>query len=106
MWQYFFCVCLLVALCDRIGSTTEMTAQDFVDNIVDSKLTSSMVQSATTDQNGEAIDNPYNLQGVISQDDMAEIENALNNSYAQEDATEDEKKTLEALASIFGVKLN
>ena len=91
---------------DGIGSTTEMTAQDFVDNIVDSKLTSSMVQSATTDQNGEAIDNPYNLQGVISQDDMAEIENALNNSYAQEDATEDEKKTLEALASIFGVKLN
>ena len=91
---------------DGVGSTTEMTAQDFVDNIVDSKLTSSMVQSATTDENGEAIENPYNLQGVISEDDMAEIENALNNSYAQEDTTEDEKKTLEALASIFGVKLN
>ncbi|MBQ4108717.1 MAG: CvpA family protein [Clostridia bacterium] len=91
---------------DGIGSTTEMTAQDFVDNIVDSKLTSSMIQSATTDQSGEAIENPYNLQGVISEDDMTEIENALNNSYKQENVTEDERKTLEALASIFGVKLN
>ena len=85
---------------------SKVIEQDFVDNIVDSKLTSSMIQSATTDQSGEAIENPYNLQGVISEDDMTEIENALNNSYAQEDATEDEKKTLEALASIFGVKLN
>ncbi len=91
---------------DGIGSTTEMTAQDFVDHIVDSKLTSSMVQSATKDENGEEIEDPYKLQGGISQDDMVEIKNALNNSYAKEDATEEEKKTLEALASIFGVTLN
>lgn len=90
---------------DGNGSTTEMTAQDFVDQIVDSKLTSSMIQSATTDENGEVKDNPYNLQGEISQDDMAQIENALNNSYTDDGTTEDQKKTLEALASIFGVTL-
>lgn len=90
---------------DGAGSTTEMTAQDFVDNIVDSKLTSSMVQSATKDENGEAIEDPYKLQGGISQSDMTEITNALNDKYAQDDVTEDERKTLEALASIFGVQL-
>lgn len=90
---------------DGNGSTTEMTAQDFVDHIVDSKLTSSMIQSATTDENGEVKDNPYNLQGEISQDDMAQIENALNNSYTDDGTTEDQRKTLEALASIFGVTL-
>ena len=90
---------------DGAGSTTEMTAQDFVDNIVDSKLTSSMVQSATKDENGEEIEDPYKLQGGISQSDMTEITNALNDKYAQDDVTEDERKTLEALASIFGVQL-
>ena len=91
---------------DGIGSTTEMTAQNFVDQIVDSKLTSSMVQSAVKDKNGDAIDNPYNLQGEISQDDITQIENALNNSYTKDDVTEDQKKTIEALASIFGITLN
>ena len=91
---------------DGAGSTTDMTAESFVDTIVDSKLTSSMVQSATKDENGENVDNPYNLQGEISQGDMEEITNALNNKYAQDDVTEEQKQTLEALASIFGVKLN
>ena len=91
---------------DGAGSTTDMTAESFVDTIVDSKLTSSMVQSATKNENGENVDNPYNLQGEISQGDVEEITNALNNKYAQDDVTEEQKQTLEALASIFGVKLN
>lgn len=91
---------------DGDGSTTEMTAQDFVSQIVDSKLTSSMIQSAVTDENGDAVENPYKIQGEISNDDIEQLKNALNNSYTQNGTTDEQKETLEALASIFGVTLN
>lgn len=91
---------------DGVGSTTEMTAQNFVESIIDSKLTSSMIQNAISGQDGQEIIDPYRLHGEISGEDMEQIKNALNNSYANEDATEEDKQTLEALASIFGVTLN
>jgi hypothetical protein len=82
-----------------------MTAQDFVDSVMDSKLTSSMIQNADKDQNGEVVEDPYNIQKELSASDKEEISNAINNSYSKEGLTDEEKATLEALANIFGVKI-
>ncbi len=86
-------------------STTGMNADEFVNKITDSKLTSSMIQSAVTNENGEAVEDPYNIQGQISESDKNEISQAINNNYNAEDATDEEKATLEALAGIFGVTI-
>ena len=84
-------------------STTDMTAQEFVDGVLDSKLSSSMVNNAVVDENGETIEDPYKIQGSLSDSDMDEITNAINNTYAKEDLTEEEKQALDSLATIFGV---
>lgn len=90
---------------DNDSSTTGMNANEFVDKVTDSKLTSSMIQSAVTDENGESKEDPYNIQGQISESDKNEISQAINEKYNQEDATEEDKATLEALANIFGVTI-
>ena len=86
------------------SSATDMTANEFVDKVTNSKLTSSMVQNAVVDENGEVKQDPYNIQGQISEDDKNEITSAINEKY--ENASEEEKKTLDALASIFGVTID
>ena len=88
---------------DNETSTTDMTAQDFVDSVLDSKLTSSMVQNASKDENGETVNDPYKIQKELSDTDKVEISQAINNTYTNEDLTDEERATLESLANIFGV---
>jgi hypothetical protein len=86
-------------------STTDMTAQDFVDSVLDSKLTSSMVQNASKGENGETVNDPYKIQRELSDADKLEISQAINNKYASEDVTDEERATLESLANIFGITI-
>ena len=90
---------------DNETSTSNMTAEEFVNTVTESKLTSSMIQNAVIDENGEAKDDPYKIQSQISAADKQEITQAINNSYANEDTTDEQKATLDALASIFGVTI-
>ena len=87
------------------SSSTNMTAKDFVDSVTDSKLTSSIVQNAVKGENGETVEDPYNIQKELSDNDKEEISQAIKENYAKEDLTEEERKTLEALANIFGVTI-
>lgn len=87
------------------SSTTDMSAQDFVDSVLDSKLTSSMVQNASKGENGEIVNDPYKIQRELSDADKVEISQAINNTYASQDITEEERATLESLANIFGVTI-
>ncbi|MBQ8545606.1 MAG: CvpA family protein [Clostridia bacterium] len=85
------------------ASTTDMTAQEFVDRVLDSKLSSSMVNNAVVDENGEVKEDPYKIQNSLSDSDKDEITQAINNTYAKEDLTEEQKQALDSLATIFGV---
>ena len=87
------------------SSTTDMSAQDFVDSVLDSKLTSSMVQNASKGENGEIVNDPYKIQRELSDADKVEISQAINNTYASQDITEEERATLESLANIFGITI-
>ncbi len=86
------------------SSTTDMTAQEFVDQVIASKLSSSMVNNAVIDENGETKDDPYGIQDELSDSDTEEIRNALENSYSKEGLTDEERKALDSLSAIFGIE--
>lgn len=86
------------------ASTTDMTAQDFVDQVIASKLSSSMVNNAVIDENGEKKDDPYGIQGSLSNSDSEEIRKALENTYSKEGLTDEERQALDSLSAIFGVE--
>lgn len=85
------------------ASTSDMTARDFVDQVLDSKLSSEMVVSATKDKDGNTLEDPYNINNSLSDSDRVEIEKALNESYASSELTEEEAKVLDSLSIIFCV---
>lgn len=87
-------------------SATGMSAQEFVDSIIDSKLTSAMIQGASDGEDGETVKDPYKIQKELSDADKEAISEAINNDYASEDATDEQRKTLESLANIFGITIN
>ena len=86
-------------------SATDMSAQDFVDSILDSKLSSAMINSAVADVEGELKEDPYKIQDALSENDKVEIQEALNATNSAE-LTEEEKQTLNSLAIIFGVTID
>ncbi|MBQ7906582.1 MAG: CvpA family protein [Clostridia bacterium] len=85
---------------------TSMTAEDFVDSVMDSSIVSGMVEDAAVDENGETAQDPYKLQSKMSATDKVNLANAIEEKYNSEDITEEQKATLEALASVFGVSIN
>ncbi len=88
---------------DNDTSTTDMTAKEFVDGVLDSKLSSSMVNSAVVDENGEKIEDPYQIHDSLTASDKEEMTNAITESYAKEDLTDEERQALDSLSEIFGV---
>lgn len=75
-----------------------LTAEDFVNDIMNSKLASSMVKSATKD---ESVTDPYQIQDKLSDSDKKAMSEALG-SYQGENT---DKDTLNAIANIFGVTI-
>ena len=86
------------------SSTTDMTAQEFVDQVIASKLSSSMVNNAVVDKNGEIKEDPYGIQDALSDSDTEEIRNALESTYSKDGLTDEERKTLDSLSAIFGIE--
>ena len=83
---------------------SNMTATELVDRVADSSLVSSMVQKAVDDETGNTED-PYHIQENMSEKDINAITNAISDKYNNENATEKEKQTMEALATLFGVSI-
>lgn len=86
-------------------SKTGKTADEFVDEILDSKLASMMVEKATTNENGEIIDDPYNIHSTMSAEDDENLKNAILDKYDAQGTSDSQKQTLEAIAHIFGIIL-
>jgi hypothetical protein len=61
----------------------------------------------TKDENGEGIDDPYNVREHLSENDITELENALGKEYANVEEDDNSKKEkLDAIAHIFGVDIS
>lgn len=92
---------------DDKETTSQMTASEFVSTTLESNLVSSMIVTATKDENGNEVDDPYNVREHLSQNDLSELENALGKEYAEaEEGDEDKKEKLDAIAHIFGVDVS
>lgn len=89
---------------DTTESTSNMSASEFVSTTLESELVSSMVIEATKDSEGNEVDDPYNVKEHLSENDIAELENALAEEYSKT-AEDDEvtKEKLDAIAHIFGI---
>lgn len=83
-------------------SRTAMSAQDFVDTVTNSQVASEMLQHATEDEENE---DPFHVQESLTERDVTQITNAINNTYNNAETTEEQKQTLEALAKAFGVTI-
>ena len=76
-----------------------MTANDFIDTVLDSKVASEMVKASVENQ----ADDPYKIQGSLTSQDSLAIQEILNEKAASEDISEEDKETISALAAIFGI---
>ena len=91
---------------DTTPSTSNMSASDFVSTALESELVSSMVIEATKNSDGNEVDDPYNVKKHLSDNDIAELESALGEEYANAEDDEDTKEKLDAIAHIFGVDIS
>lgn len=88
-------------------STSSMTASEFVSTTLESKLVSSMVVIATKDENGNEVDDPYNIKEHLSENDVKELETVLGEEYSNMDENDESKKEkLDAIAHIFGIDVS
>lgn len=89
---------------DTTEATSNMSASEFVSTTLESELVASMVIEATKDEDGNEVDDPYNVKEHLSENDIAELEAVLGEEYAKTEADDEAKKEkLDAIAHIFGV---
>lgn len=94
---------------DGTESMTGMTSTEIVETVVGSNIVSSAIKSATVDENGNAIEDPYKISNKLSENDKTSAKQAIESYYsenAKSDADNTElEKTLSSLASVFGVEI-
>ncbi len=92
---------------DDKEATSNITASEFVSTTLESELVSSMVIGATKDEEGNVVEDPYNVKEHLSESDISEIEKALIDEYSKTEETDETKKEkLDAIAHIFGVDVS
>lgn len=88
-------------------SKTGLSADAFVDTIVNSQVVSSAVVGATKNENGEKVEDPYGLSDSLTEDDKLASEEAIKSYYENNKtgSAEDEalKEKLDAVAGILGM---
>lgn len=93
---------------DAGDGVSNITAEEFVDTAIKSDLVSSMIESAITSDEGEIVDDPYNIHDKLSSSDLDSIENALVCEYNKEGIKDDPEavKKLENIAHIVGIDVS
>ena len=81
-------------------SKTGETAEQLVDNMLESTIATEMIQSATKTEKSD----PYNVQGNLTDADIASLQEALDNRYSAAE-TEEDKQAVNNIANIFGITL-
>ena len=90
---------------DAQDGVSNITADEFVETTIKSDLVSSMIEEVITNDEGEIVDDPYNIHNKLSESDLSAIENALVNEYNKEGVKDDPETVakLENLAHIVGI---
>lgn len=92
---------------DGKDSTSNMTANEFVSTALGSHLVSSMIITATKDEEGNEVDDPYNVKDCLSEKDISKLKNALYEEYQNTDEQDEARKEkIDAIAHIFGIDIS
>lgn len=87
-------------------SKTGMTADELVSSIMDSEIITTAVQSATKDEEGNNVEDPYGISSSLGEEDKQAASDAIKNYYTEnktEENDEEMKDTLFSIAAILGV---
>ena len=86
-------------------SISNVTASEVVESAINSEVVSNMIKEAVHDEEGNVIDDPYNVQNSLSESDKTAIENALTEQYNKEGVKDNPEmiENLENIAHIFGI---
>ena len=91
-------------------SKSDLTAEQFVETIVESEIVASAIINSSKDEEGELIDDPYKISSGMSASDKESVTNALESYYENNKTEPAEDKELEkklnAIANILGVQAN
>ncbi|MBE6675058.1 MAG: CvpA family protein [Ruminococcaceae bacterium] len=81
-------------------SKTGETAEQLVDNMLESTIATEMIQSATETEGND----PYNVQDSLTDADRASLQEVLDSRYSTAE-TEKDKQSVANIANIFGITL-
>lgn len=84
---------------DDTSSTSNMSSDEFVDSILSSKLSSSMVKNAASNEEND----PYNVQSKMTDSDRIQMASTITEKYSNPATTDEERETLIAIATVFGI---
>lgn len=87
-------------------SKSGMTADDLVSSVMDSEIMTSSIKKATTDEDGNKVEDPYKISSGMSEEDKQSATDAINNYYEENKTAENDeemKEDLSSLASILGI---
>ena len=86
-------------------STTGVTAEEYVDRVMNSEVISNTLKNTTHDKKtGELIINPLKM-GALAESDKAELVAAIDASWKSSDKSNDNKEILTSIGAILGVEL-
>ncbi|MBO5374385.1 MAG: hypothetical protein J6A54_02925, partial [Clostridia bacterium] len=87
-------------------SKSNMSASDFVETVVESEIISSAIQDSSVDENGNKVENPYNISGGLTDSDKESAKTAIEDYYSNNQGVGDNeelRKKLDSLANVLGV---
>lgn len=91
-------------------SLSEMTASELVGTVMDSNIVSNAIESASKDEDGNLIEDPYKISNKLTDSDKSSAKDAIENYYAQNASpdgnNEELVNKLGSLANIFGIDVS
>ena len=92
---------------DDDDALTEMSASDLVGTLMDSNIVTDAIISASKDEQGNVVEDPYKISDKLTDSDKASAKDAIESYYAQnaspDGSNEELANKLSSLANVFGV---
>lgn len=87
------------------GSVTGVTAKEYVNNIMDSKVMSATVVDKVYAGGTEPTEDPLNSRRLLSEEEKAELTGALNENWSASDKSIETQKKLVSISAMLNVKV-
>jgi hypothetical protein len=88
------------------NSVTGITAEEYIDNIMDSKVMSETLVDKVYGDGDEPTIDPLNSERGLAEEEKADLVDALNNKWLASDKSDETKKEITALASVLNVTVS